>query len=92
MSLQLTQFCSFFMTNTPLYICTTICYSSFNGHLGCFHILAIVSSAAINTGIRKTTYQGEGNGTPLQYSCLENPMDRGAWWVAVHIKAMTPRS
>ena len=27
---------------------------------------------------------GEGNGTPLQYSCLENPMDRGAWWVAVH--------
>ena len=27
---------------------------------------------------------GEGNGTPLQYSCLENPMDRGAWWTAVH--------
>ena len=27
---------------------------------------------------------GEGDGTPLQYSCLENPMDRGAWWVAVH--------
>ena len=26
----------------------------------------------------------EGNGTPLQYSCLENPMDRGAWWAAVH--------
>ena len=26
----------------------------------------------------------EGNGTPLQYSCLENPMDRGAWWTAVH--------
>ena len=26
----------------------------------------------------------EGNGTPLQYSCLENPMDRGVWWVAVH--------
>ena len=24
-------------------------------------------------------YAGEGNGTPLQYSCLENPMDRGAW-------------
>ena len=23
---------------------------------------------------------GEGNGNPLQYSCLENPMDRGAWW------------
>ena len=27
---------------------------------------------------------GEGNGTPLQYSCLENPMDRGAWYAAVH--------
>ena len=28
--------------------------------------------------------RGEGNGTLLQYSCLENPMDRGAWWAAVH--------
>jgi len=27
---------------------------------------------------------GEGNGNPLQYSCLENPMERGAWWAAVH--------
>ena len=27
---------------------------------------------------------GEGNGTPLQYSCLDNPMDGGAWWAAVH--------
>ena len=46
--------------------------------------------------IRKGVYQGcilspclfnlyaEGNGTPLQYSCLENPRDRGAWWAAVH--------
>ena len=30
------------------------------------------------------TLCGEGNGTPLQYSCLENPMDGGAWWAAVH--------
>ena len=30
------------------------------------------------------TYIGEGNGTPLQYSCLENPMDGGAWWAAVY--------
>ena len=29
-------------------------------------------------------YPGEGNGTPLQQSCLENPMDRGAWWAAVY--------
>ena len=27
---------------------------------------------------------GEGDGSPFQYSCLENPMDRGAWWATVH--------
>ena len=27
---------------------------------------------------------GEGHGNPLQYSCLENPMDIGAWWATVH--------
>ena len=32
-------------------------------------------------------YLGEGNGTPLQYSCLENPMDGGAWQAAVHVVA-----
>ena len=31
-----------------------------------------------------TSINREGNGTPLQYSCLENPMDGGAWWAAVH--------
>ena len=30
---------------------------------------------------------GEGDGNPLQYSCLENPMDRGAWWTRVHVVA-----
>ena len=29
-------------------------------------------------------YPGEGNGNPLQYSCLENPMDRGAWQTSVY--------
>ena len=33
---------------------------------------------------RLPTPVGEGNGTPLQYSCLANPMDGGAWWAAVH--------
>ena len=34
---------------------------------------------------------GEGNGSPLQYSCLGNPVDRGAWWAAVHgvVKSQT---
>ena len=31
-----------------------------------------------------SVYTGEGNGTPLQHSCLENPMDGGAWWAEVH--------
>ena len=36
----------------------------------------------------------EGSGTPLQYSCPENPMDGGAWWAAVHgvTKSRTPLS
>ena len=34
--------------------------------------------------LRPHNYNGEGNGTPLQYSRLENPMDGGAWWAAVH--------
>ena len=35
---------------------------------------------------------GEGHGNPLQYSCLENPMDRGTWWAIVHevAKSWTP--
>ena len=32
---------------------------------------------------RQVAQSGEGDGTPLQYSCLENPMDGGAWWAAV---------
>jgi len=47
---------------------------SVDGNLGCFHFGGIIKSAMT----------GEGNGTPLQYSCLENPMDGGAWWATVH--------
>ena len=37
------------------------------------------------TNLKMTVlFLGEGNGTPLQYSCLKNPMDGGAWWAAVH--------
>ena len=32
---------------------------------------------------------GEGHGNPLQYSCLENPVDRRAWWAAVHRAAQS---
>ena len=38
--------------------------------------------ASLIPGLGKSP--GEGNGNPLQYSCLENPMDRGACWATVH--------
>ena len=50
-------------------------------------------SSYFNAGVRASpkldlhpsnSDKGEGNSTPLQYSCLENPMDRGAWKAAVH--------
>ena len=34
--------------------------------------------------VGSSVFVGEGNGTPLQYSCLENPMDGGAWWAAIY--------
>ena len=40
------------------------------------------NTAGLKTPLRQSL--GEGNGTPLQYSCLENPMDGEAWWAAVH--------
>ena len=48
--------------------------SRFNSEKGFFLALALTSYVIF----------GEGNGTPFQYSCLENPMDGGAWWVAVY--------
>ena len=48
-----------------------------------FHIISYPSTKMnINPSIY--TAIGEGNGTPLQYSCLENPMDGEVWWAAVH--------
>ena len=41
------------------------------------HCFACLIKGALDTDIRGSS--GEGNGTPLQYSCLENPMDGGAW-------------
>ena len=55
--------------------------------LSCFHVLAIINSTAVKIELQvsfqimvfRAYMPGEGNGTPLQYSCLENPMDGGAW-------------
>ena len=50
--------------------------------VGCHSLLqGIFPTQELNPGL---LHRGEGNGIPLQYSCLENPMDRGAWWAAIH--------
>ena len=41
-------------------------------------------SYKINKLLECNVHTGRGNGNPLQYSCLENPMDRAAWWATVH--------
>ena len=46
------------------------------------YVKAVYCHRANLTYMQSTS--GEGNGTPLQYSCLENPMDGGAWWAAVY--------
>ena len=44
---------------------------------------SLYSNTNLSIKLSLITFFGEGNGTPLQYSCLENPMDGGAWWAAV---------
>ena len=61
-------------------------------HLGSSQVALVVKNPPTNAGnIRDGCLfpgsgrsPGEGNGNPLQYSCLENPMDRGAWRATVH--------
>ena len=50
---------------------------------------SVVKNLPVNAGDTRLIpglgrYSGEGNGYPLQHSCLGNPMDRGAWWATVH--------
>ena len=56
-------------------------HSDFEAHKEeiCHYFHLFPSYLPCSNGVR-----GEGNGNPLQYSCLENPMDGGAWWAAVH--------
>ena len=53
-------------------------------HLPCASLVAQrLKASACNAG-DLGLIPGEGNDNPLQYSCLENPMDGGAWWATVH--------
>ena len=59
---------------------------------GGFPCKSVGTESAYNAGAlglipRSGRCPGEGKGNPLQYSCLENPMDRGAWQVTVHAVA-----
>ena len=115
---EMAKFHSFLWLTIPLCI-WLLRQSAVDWRLGCFHVLAIVSSAAINIGVH-VSFQiivfffsrhsggsngkepacqcirdmglisgsgrspGGGDGPPLQYSCLENPMSRGTWGATVH--------
>ena len=54
--------------------------------INCFAFSLAVQNLPTNAGDTRDVglAPGVGNGTPLQYSCLENSMGRGAWWVPVH--------
>ena len=59
----------------------------FSPSVGCLFILSMglkVSFTVQELLSFIQSHSGEGTGDPLQYSCLENPMDGGAWWAAVH--------
>ena len=55
----------------------------FPGDSGSEESACSVGDPGLNPGLGRSP--GEGQGNPLQYSCLENPMDRGAWWATVHV-------
>ena len=62
-----------------------------NGYKSCIYVVygSEVKASACKAGDLGSTpglgrSPGEGNDNPLPYSCLKNPMDRGAWWATVH--------
>ena len=78
-----------------LYLETTQKYST-----RASQVALVVKNSSANAGDVKTggfhpvlgRSPGEGNGNPLQYSCLENLMDREAWWPIVHVITVMPKS
>ena len=69
------------------------CQNSFPyGNTQAFQVALVVKNLPANEGevrdvgsiSRSERFPGGGHGSPLKYSCLENPMDRGVWWAMVH--------
>ena len=75
----------------------TVTPSTAQSHLGAAQVVLVVKNPPANAGdIRDAgsipgsgRSPGGGHGSPFQYSCLENPMDTGAWWATVHRVAMS---
>ena len=70
-------------THTHIYIYNYNIYLGFPGNSDGKGSACKARNAGSISGLGRSP--GEGNGNPLQYSCLRNPMDRGAWWVIVHV-------
>ena len=71
----------------PSCICICICvcvYIYIYIYIPYIYISCVAWPIHLFTCVYICTYIGEGNGNPLQCSCQENPMDRGAWWAIVH--------
>ena len=51
---------------------------------GSLHYAILPTFEYIENVYKLNNKTGEGHGNPFQYSCLENPMDRGGWWATVH--------
>ena len=66
-----------------IYVCVCVCVYGFPGGSVVKNPPTKARYFGSIPGSRKSPV-GEGKGNSLQYSCLGNPMDRGAWWVTVH--------
>ena len=78
-------------TSTDLYhinVCSSFVGLGFLGGSVVKNLPANAGDAGLIPGLAR--FPGEGNSHSLQYSCLENPMDRGIWWATVHGAAKSP--
>ena len=66
---------------THICACVYICVLGFPGSLVSKESACSAGDRSLIPGSERSS--GEGNGNPLQFSCLESPMDRGAWWATV---------
>ena len=73
---------SFSTRASAFFFNTGCCKLGFPGGLDSKESASNVGDPSLIPGSERSP--GEGNGNPLQYSCLENPMDRGAWQATVH--------